>query len=90
MTARGNALAARFAALLALGALTNLEPSPAAAQVPAKISQACGGDYRKLCADVTPGGGRIIACMQARKSEVSEGCRQALRDEQKRRGDKPS
>ena len=59
--------------------------SVSAQGLPANISQACAGDYRKLCADVTPGGGRIIACMKAKQSDVSEACKTALRDEQAKR-----
>ena len=75
----------RFAGMIAAASLTALLASSASAQVPASISQACTGDYRKLCANVVPGGGRVIACMKARESEVSEACRAALRDEQSKR-----
>ena len=74
-----------FAGMIAGAVLSALPASSASAQVPAGISQACTGDYRKLCANVAPGGGRVIACMKARESEVSEACRSALRDEQSKR-----
>lgn len=73
----------RINGLIAVSAI--LLASSASAQVPANISQACSSDYRKLCANVAPGGGRVIACMKARESEVSENCRAALRDEQSKR-----
>jgi hypothetical protein len=75
-----------LAKALATAALAAAFVSSASAQsLPANVSQACSGDYRKLCADVTPGGGRIIACMKARQTQVSEACRAALRDEQTKR-----
>ena len=75
-----------FTALVAVVALALLPAPPAFAQVPAKVQQACNSDYRKLCANVAPGGGRILACLKARGSEVSEACRAALHDEQSKRG----
>jgi hypothetical protein len=78
--------AIRAPALLVLAAIAAWQATPASAQVPANISEACSADYRKLCANVAPGGGRIIACMKARESEVSDACRAALRDEQNKRG----
>ena len=70
---------------LMIGAVAAVIASSASAQVPANVSRACSGDYRKLCANVAPGGGRIIACMKARESEVSDACRTALREEQAKR-----
>jgi hypothetical protein len=76
-----------IARTLAIAAFATAFVSSALAQgLPANVSQACTGDYRKLCADVTPGGGRIIACMKAKETQVSEACRAALRDEQAKRG----
>src|SRR5262245_28224529 len=40
---------------------------------------ACRDDFRKFCAGVQPGGGRIRQCMLARESELSSVCRTALR-----------
>ncbi len=34
----------------------------------------CAVDVKSLCADVTPGGGRVLACMQAHVSQLSVGC----------------
>ena len=39
---------------------------------------ACAADVQKFCAGVQAGGGRILACLKQHKSEVSDGCRQAV------------
>jgi Cysteine rich repeat len=39
---------------------------------------ACQGDYSKFCKGVTPGGGRIIACLNRQGDKVSEACRKML------------
>lgn len=50
-------------------------PSPAVQQ---ELIGKCKGDYDKLCANVTPGGGRIIACFQKHAAELSPSCKSAL------------
>jgi Cysteine rich repeat len=37
---------------------------------------ACKADYAKYCTGTTPGGGRIIACLD--KQQLSEGCRKVV------------
>jgi hypothetical protein len=37
---------------------------------------ACKADYEKYCAGTTPGGGRIIACLD--KQSISAACRKAV------------
>src|ERR1019366_9061908 len=39
---------------------------------------ACAADVQKLCSNVPTGGGRIIACLQQHKDEVSDRCKQAI------------
>lgn len=39
---------------------------------------ACAADVQKLCSNVPTGGGRIIACLQQHKEEVSDRCKQAI------------
>jgi Cysteine rich repeat len=41
---------------------------------------ACKADYEKYCKDTTPGGGRIIACLD--KQQLSEGCQGHRRHEE--------
>jgi hypothetical protein len=49
-------------------------PAPAGQGVRA----ACATDFKKLCSDIQPGGGRIRACIAGHKDDLSPGCRDAL------------
>ena len=46
----------------------------ACAQPPA----ACSQDVDKLCKGITPGGGRLLACLKSHEGDVSKECKQAL------------
>jgi len=43
------------------------------------FKSACEPDIRQFCADVNPGGGRILQCLEDRYQEVSDPCYQTLR-----------
>jgi hypothetical protein len=45
---------------------------------------ACKTDYNKYCSGTTPGGGRIIACLDKQHDALSEACRKVL-DAQKKK-----
>jgi Cysteine rich repeat len=67
------------AASVLLLTLPALLASPAAmAAERAKISDACKADIKKLCPDVKPGGGRIMACMREKKDQMSAECKSDL------------
>jgi len=40
---------------------------------------ACEGDFKKYCAGVQPGGGRVAKCLADNKDKISEACRKALK-----------
>ena len=60
---------------LALGAGLFLAASTALVQAEERD---CAVDIKNLCAGVTPGGGRVLACIQAHISELSVGCSSRL------------
>jgi hypothetical protein len=35
-------------------------------------------DYDKFCAGIAPGGGKIIACLDAKRDQLSASCKTAL------------
>ena len=39
---------------------------------------ACKADYNKYCSGTTPGGGRIIACLDKQRDMLSDSCRKIL------------
>ncbi len=56
----------------------------AVAQTPAADQRgACKADYEKFCAGTAPGGGRIVACLNKQRNQLSETCKKAL-DSQKK------
>ena len=40
--------------------------------------EACKADYAKYCSGVTPGGGRIVACLNKQHDQLSVACQKAL------------
>jgi hypothetical protein len=40
--------------------------------------QDCRADYRRLCASVSPGDGRVAACLAQHEAELTPACRAAL------------
>lgn len=73
-----------FAGLLALALLVaagtvaeaqTASPNRAAARA---AFMACRSDLGTYCANVEPGGGRILACMKTHEADLSQDCRDAL------------
>lgn len=52
---------------------------PASAQeLTAEQRSACMGDFEKYCKSVTPGGGRIIACLAKESDKITPACKKVL------------
>ena len=64
-------------AIFALGFGIFLSPSTASAQ---SIFASCDEDLTKFCSAVTPGNGRISACLYAHEDQVSPSCDAAIRE----------
>jgi len=82
--------------LVVTGFEAQSQPVPPAMRAPAQaVMNACRSDYERLCATVSPGGGRILACLQRNAAALSTGCRasmpaaEALRDQAKASGAMP-
>jgi len=44
------------------------------------VANECRDDLLKFCADITPGGGRVMACMDKNEKQISSRCKQAMKD----------
>lgn len=44
------------------------------------VANECAGDLEKLCGSVAAGEGRLLQCLENNKEQVSERCKQAVRD----------
>jgi cysteine rich repeat protein len=52
------------------------------------MRQACAADVKKFCAQVKPGGGRIVECLEEHSKDVSDDCYDLLEKRaQPRKGD---
>jgi hypothetical protein len=68
-----------------LTAATLLWASQAFAQdMTAAQRDACMGDYQKYCKSVTPGGGRIIACLAKVSDKLTPACNKVLQAAEKK------
>jgi hypothetical protein len=65
--------------VLAIAALGSVRHACAQSAGRQALQAACGADYKRLCPNVLPGGGRIIACMRGHKEELSAACAAALK-----------
>jgi hypothetical protein len=66
-----------IAGLAAVAFGQNLPPEANAPAVKA-AQAACSADIQKFCANVEPGGGRIVRCLVGNASQLSAGCRTSM------------
>ena len=55
-----------------------LAQAASAQEMTAAQRDACMGDYEKYCKGVTPGGGRIIACLAKESDKITPACKKVL------------
>lgn len=80
---------------IGLGTLPTLAQSPQIpSSVPAQmradaiaIMSLCRADYERLCANVRPGSGRILACLQQHPDDLSAQCGPAIPRAEKLKAD---
>jgi Cysteine rich repeat len=65
-----------FAALLI--SVTSLAQAQTAGLRNSSLFKACGADLRQHCANVAPGGGRVLACLQSHEAELKPACKAEL------------
>lgn len=76
IVAFGTALATVAAGSAAAWAQAQI--SPAMRSQAMNLAQICRSDYDRLCPNVAPGGGRILACLTAHSANLSAACRAAM------------
>jgi hypothetical protein len=65
-------------AILTATALLCISQAAFAQELTAEQRSACMGDYEKYCKGVTPGGGRIIACLAKESDKITPACKKVL------------
>ncbi|MGY8705487.1 cysteine rich repeat-containing protein [Bradyrhizobium sp. 18BD] len=68
-----------FAAIVVAVAFSGVAPAQSSDQ-----RGACKVDYDKFCAGIAPGSGKIVACLSAKRDQLSATCKAAL-DSQKKK-----
>jgi hypothetical protein len=54
------------------------QPTPQMRSEAMTLMQICRSDYDRLCSGITPGGGRVLACLQSNANQLSPACAQAM------------
>jgi hypothetical protein len=71
--------------ILTTAALLCVSGAATAQELTAAQRDACMGDYEKYCKGVTPGGGRIIACLSKQTDELTPACKTVLTAAEKKK-----
>ena len=64
--------------ILTAAAMLCISQTAFAQELTAAQRYACMGDYQKYCKGVTPGGGRIIACLAKESDKLAPECKKVL------------
>jgi hypothetical protein len=64
--------------ILTTAALLCVSGAATAQELTAAQRDACMGDFEKYCKGVTPGGGRIIACLAKQTDKLTPACKTVL------------
>lgn len=43
-----------------------------------QIKKACEEDIKRLCADIRPGGGRLLQCLRGKPDQLTPACREVM------------
>ena len=71
-------------ATLTAAAVLCLSQAAFAQDMTAEQRNACMGDYEKYCKSVTPGGGRIVACLAKESDKLTPACKKVLQAAEKK------
>ena len=64
--------------IVAANVLLCISQAASTQELTAEQRNACMGDYEKYCKGVTPGGGRIIACLAKESDKITPACKKVL------------
>jgi hypothetical protein len=64
--------------ILAATAVLCMSQATSAQELTAEQRSACMADFEKYCKSVTPGGGRIIACLSKQSDKLAPACKKVL------------
>ena len=65
-------------AFAVLVVVTGFSTAAFAQALTSEMRSACKADFEKYCAGTTPGGGRIIACLDKHRDRLAEACKKVL------------
>jgi hypothetical protein len=69
--------------LVVVALVSGFSTAALAQALTAEQRAACQADYNKYCQGTMPGGGRIIACLNKQRDQISDACKKVLDAQQK-------
>ena len=70
--------------IILIAGLLSMSGAAFAQELTTAQRDACMGDYEKYCKSVTPGGGRIIACLAKESDKITPACKKVLEAAEKK------